>query len=218
MHTCHSTMKLFSCKISSQGSYTLKKYLRVSLQLGNNLFDEFFKEKMQPESEKSIFDPMKGTSVKTFTWSHKPLNLKVHDKGFIVQCPLDKDKENIDMWSLIGEREIKNVQLSLLNPVRSLIKGDVGKSSAVDEILKFANTKPRTQVPHDFFVCYIIDGMAVLNKINPNRTWVKQGAGLAAAFNMSIDTHTNDATSVIVAFGCCCDISLKISNENIQAR
>ena len=113
---------------------------------------------------------------------------------------------------------MKNVQLSLLNPVRSLIKGDVGKSSAVDEILKFANTKPRTQVPHDFFVCYIIDGMAVLNKINPNRTWVKQGAGLAAAFNMSIDTHTNDATSVIVAFGCCCDISLKISNENIQAR
>ena len=36
-------------------------------QLGNNLSDEFFKEEMQPESEKSIFDPMKRISVKAFT-------------------------------------------------------------------------------------------------------------------------------------------------------
>ena len=35
-------------------------------QLGNNLFDEFVKERMQPESEKSIFDPIKRSSVKTF--------------------------------------------------------------------------------------------------------------------------------------------------------
>ena len=119
-------------------------------QLGNNLSDEFFKEEMQPESEKSIFDPMKRISVKAFTWSHKPLKLKVHDKVFIVQCLLDKDKENIDMVSLIGKREITNVQFSLLDPVRSLIKGDVDKSSAVDEILKFANTNPLTQVPQDF--------------------------------------------------------------------
>ena len=51
--------------------------------------------------------------------------------------------------------------------------------------------------------------MAILNKTNPNPTWVKQGAGLAAAFDISVDTHTNDATSVILAFGCYCDISLK---------
>ena len=51
MHTCHSALKLFSCKISSQGSYFLNKYFVFITveQLGNNLFDEFAKERMQPE-------------------------------------------------------------------------------------------------------------------------------------------------------------------------
>ena len=47
-------------------------------QLGNNLFDEFIKE-MQPESEESIFNAIKTSSVRTFTSSNKPLKLKVHD-------------------------------------------------------------------------------------------------------------------------------------------
>ena len=44
--------------------------------------------------------------------------------------------------------------------------------------------------------------MAILNKLNTKPTWVKQGANLAATFNMSIDTHTHDATAVIVTFDC----------------
>ena len=66
-----------------------------------------------------------------------------------------------------------------------------------------------TQVRHDFPVCYVIDGMAILNKLNPKPTWVKKGADLAAAFNTSIDTHTHDATAVIVTFDCYRDILLK---------
>ena len=58
--------------------------------------------------------------------------------------------------------------------------------------LKYANAKPsvKPKAQHDFPVCYVIDGMAILNKLNPKPTWVKQGANLAAAFNMSVDTHT----------------------------
>ena len=33
-------------------------------------------------------------------------------------------------------------------------------------------------------------------------TWIKQGAELAVAFNMPIDTRTYDATAVIVTFYC----------------
>ena len=50
--------------------------------LGNNLFDEFVKERMQPESEKVIFDPIKSSSVKECTSSSKPLKFKVHNKVF----------------------------------------------------------------------------------------------------------------------------------------
>ena len=169
---------------------------------------------MQSESEKSIFDPIKRSSVKTFTSSNKPLKLKVHDKvielkencNLFARCATVKDKRNIDMRTVIGEHELTNVPLSLFNPDGSLINGGVGKSSAVDEVLKFANAKSLTQVRHDFPVCYVIDGMSILNKLNPKPPWVKQGVDLAAAFNMSIDTHTHDATAVIVTFHCYRDI------------
>ena len=112
------------------------------------------------------------------------------------------------MRTVIGEHELINAPLSLFNPDGSLITVGVGKSSAVDEVLKFANAKRLTQVRHDFPVCYVIDGMAISNKLNPKLTWVKQSADLAAAFNMSIDTQIHDATAVIVIFDCYRDISL----------
>ena len=55
----------------------------------------------------------------------------------------------------------------------------------------------------------LIDGKAILNKLNPKATWVKQGADLAVSFNISIDTHTHDLTAVIVTSDCYRDISLK---------
>ena len=36
-------------------------------------------------------------------------------------------------------------------------------------------------VSHYFPVCYVMDGMVLLNKLNPKPTWVKKGADLAAA-------------------------------------
>ena len=54
--------------------------------------------------------------------------------------------------------------------------------------------------------------MAILNKLNTKPTWVKQGANLAATFNMSINTDAHDATGVIVTFDCYRDISLKQAN------
>ena len=59
------------------------------------------------------------------------------------------------MRTVIGEHELTNITLHLFNPDGSLINSGVGKSSAADEILKFANTKPLIQVPHDFPVCYV---------------------------------------------------------------
>ena len=43
----------------------------------------------------------------------------------------------IDMRTVIGEQKLTNVSLRLFNPDGSLIKTDFGKSSAVDEVLKF---------------------------------------------------------------------------------
>ena len=82
MHMCHSTPKRFSCKVSSQGSYTIKKYLGVSLQFNSRVIFlmNFLMERMHPESEKCIFDPRKRSSIKKFTSSNKPLKLKVHNK------------------------------------------------------------------------------------------------------------------------------------------
>ena len=40
----------------------------------------------------------------------------------------------------------------------------VGKASVVDRILKFTNAKPLNQVPQELFICYAIDGIAILNK------------------------------------------------------
>ena len=53
--------------------------------------------------------------------------------------------------------------------------------------------------------------MDILNKLNLKPAWVKQGAYLVAAFNMAIDTHTNDTVSVavIVIFDHYREISLK---------
>ena len=47
-------------------------------QLGNNLFDEFGKERMTPESEKGFFHPIKESFVKTFASSNNPLKSTVH--------------------------------------------------------------------------------------------------------------------------------------------
>ena len=74
----------------------------------------------------------------------------MHDKvielkencNLFARCALVNDKRNIDMRTVIGEHELTNVPLSLFNPHVSLINGGVGKSSAVDEVLKFANAKP----------------------------------------------------------------------------
>ena len=74
--------------------------------------------------------------------------------------------------------------------------------SAAGEVLKFVYTKLLSHVPHDFLVCYIVDGMSIVNKLNLKPIRLKQAADLAAAFNMSIDTHKNDATVVIVKFDC----------------
>ena len=103
--------------------------LIVVEQLGNNLSDEFVKERMQPENEKSIFGPIKRSSVKTFTSSNKSLKLKVDDKvidlkencNLFARCALVKDKRNIDMRTVIGEHELTNFPLSLLNPDGSLL-------------------------------------------------------------------------------------------------
>ena len=59
------------------------------------------------------------------------------------------------MRVVTGEHQLTNITLHLLNPDGSLINSGVRKSSAVDEILKFANTKPLIQVSHDFPVCYV---------------------------------------------------------------
>ena len=48
-----------------------------------------------------------------------------------------------------------------------------------------------------------------LNKLNPQPTWVKQDADLAANFKMSVGSHTNDTTVFIVVFDCYRDISIK---------
>ena len=60
--------------------------------------------------------------------------------------------------------------------------------------------------------------MAVLNKLNPKPTWVKQGADLAAAFSMPSDTHTHDATAVIVTFNSYRDISLKKATRTFRKK
>ena len=156
--------------------------------MGNNLSDEIIKQRMQAE----FFDPIKRSTVKTITLSNKPLKLKVHNKVIELKenshsfalCALVKYIKIIDIRTVIGEQKLTNVSLSLFNPDGSLIKIDVGKSSAVDKVLKLANTKPLTQVPHDFPVCYVIDGICIVNKLNPKPTWVKQAADLAVAFNM----------------------------------
>ena len=54
-----------AAKKSPQGSYNLKKYFITVDQLGNNFFDEFFKERMQPQNEKTICDPTEN--IKIFT-------------------------------------------------------------------------------------------------------------------------------------------------------
>ena len=87
-------------------------------QLGNNLLDEFVKERMQPESEKSIFDPIRRSSVKIF-----PLKLKVYNKvielkencNLFARCALVKDKRNIDReqcyWrARVNKSSIKSLQ------------------------------------------------------------------------------------------------------------
>ena len=140
MHTCNWSLKLLSCKKSSQGCYILKKYLRFSIELSSHeiiFLMNFSRKKMQSESEKSTFDTIGF-------WHNKTLKLKVYSKGFelkencnlFAQCALGKDKRNIDMRTVLESR------------------GGVGKSGVVDKVLKFANTKLLTRVPLDFFVCY----------------------------------------------------------------
>ena len=168
---------------------------------------------MQPE----FVDPIKRSTVKTFTASNKPLKLKAHSKvielkensNLFALCALVKYIKIIDIRAVIGEHKLTNASLNLFSPDGGLMKSDVGKSSAFNEVLKFLYTKSLTHVPHDFPVCCIVGGMSFVNKLNPKPTWVKRAADLAAAFNMPIDTHKNDATVVIVTFDCFIEVSLK---------
>lgn len=98
---------------------------------------------MQPECKKSISDPIKRSSVKTFTLSHKSLKLKVNNKVFelkencnlFAQCALVKDKVNINMGTAIGGHKLANVPSSSFNPDGNFIKGGIDISSAVDKVL-----------------------------------------------------------------------------------
>ena len=78
----HSTLKLFSCKAAIGQLYSkeISESPIIVYELGDNLFDEFVKEMMQPKNEKSIFDPIKISSVKTLTSSNKLLKVKAHNK------------------------------------------------------------------------------------------------------------------------------------------
>ena len=118
-------------------------------QLRNNLFDEFGKERMTPESEKNVFDPIKGSFVKTFASSNNPLKIDSTPNYWVKgelqfirpMCNQSKIK-NIDIRTVIGEHELTNVPLNLWNLDGSLVNGGDGKSSTVNQVLNFANVKP----------------------------------------------------------------------------
>ena len=92
---------------------------------------------------------------------------------------------------------MRNVSLSFFNPDRSFINGGSGISSAVDKVTKFLNIAPLTQALKVFHVCYVKDGMAVLKKLNPKRTWVKQSADLVAASNLAIGSHRSSRPEAV---------------------
>ena len=126
--SCHF-IQPWSCLIVKYGdlAFILVTFIFESLiafeQLGNNLFDEIIKEKMQPK----YFDPIKIFTVKTF---NKPLKLKVHNKvielkensNSFARCALVKYIKIIDTRTVIGEHKVANVSLRLFNPDGSLTK------------------------------------------------------------------------------------------------
>lgn len=63
-----------------------------------------------------------------------------------------------------AELEFTNFPFNRFIPDENLIDGDVVKSSAIDKLLQFASIASFSQAPWDFPVCYIRDGMDILNK------------------------------------------------------
>ena len=129
--SCH-VIQCWSCSVVKYGdlAFIIVTFIFESLiafeQLGNNLFDEIIKERMQPK----YFDPMKISTVKTFTSSNKPLKLKVYNNvieqkensNSFALCALVKYIKIIDMRTVIGEHEVANVSLRFFNPDGSLTK------------------------------------------------------------------------------------------------
>ena len=67
------------------------------------------------------------------------------------------------MRIVTGEHVFTTFSFSPFIPDKNLIKGDAVKSSAIGNVLQFVSTAPLCQAHWYFLVCYIRDGMDILN-------------------------------------------------------
>ena len=98
------------------------------------------------------------------------------------------------------------VPSSLMEDDGTLISGSEGKSKLMTELGKQFTSHSITKQED---TCYVLDGMYIVNKMEPRTGFVKNGTDLAKVFTDYVDGITEEAANVCVVFDTYRPLSLK---------
>ena len=90
---------------------------------GKQIFEQFFKERLQSTSTIGIWEPVKRLNLKLFTWGNEKKKQKTDQKiedykescGMFARCALAASCSDVDMENIVGEYELSIVPRSLMS-------------------------------------------------------------------------------------------------------
>ena len=139
--------------------------------IGNEFYKEFIEDRLRPDSQKSIHDPIKKVMLKTFKSAIKPKKMKINDKTKELRgnCNLfAREQRKIDMKDIIGNYELTVYPKSLFSSDGSLLDGSKSKAEAVAELLKYSGYEPNDKLSSKPD-CVVIDAVRVVNEMASKR-------------------------------------------------
>ena len=183
---------------------------------GTKLYEEFVKERLQPDSTVNILAPVKKVKLKPLSNCNAKKTIKIKDKivelgqncNLFAKCSILAQKPDIDVERIVGHHELSTVPRSLMNTDGSLLDGDEGRSQLVKTLKTESGTSSHPLI--NDFDCIAIDAMCLLNQMT-KPTWVKTGKDLASSFCKRVDDIAMSAIILLVAF----DTYKNVSPKNV---
>ena len=114
-------------------------------KIGDELYNEFVKDRLQADSIVDVLAPLKKASLKTFKSCNKEKVVKLKDRVVVLRencnlfgrCAILSQTRHVDMKEVIGDQELTVVPRSFTSANGKLHHGGEAKSALVKEVTMY---------------------------------------------------------------------------------